>query len=63
MLEYQKTLLESKKFGGNQPGENKNDDPRQQQEADDALKAKVNPDSKRIMPDSSDQTQNSPIQS
>ncbi len=63
MLEYQKTLLESKKSGGNQPGENKNDDPRQQQEADDALKAKVNPDSKRIMPDSSDQTQNSPIQS
>lgn len=63
MLEYQKTLLESKKSGGNQPGENKNDDPRQQQDADDALKAKVNPDSKRIMPDSSDQTQNTPIQS
>ena len=63
MLEYQKTLLERKKSGGNQPGENKNDDPRQQQSADDALKAKVNPDSKRIMPDSSDQTQNSPIQS
>lgn len=63
MLEYQKVLLESKKSGSNQPGENKNDDPRQQQSADDALKAKVNPDSKRIMPDSSDQTQNSPIQS
>lgn len=63
MLEYQKTLLESKKSGSNQPGENKNDDPRQQQDADKALKAKVNPDSKRIMPDSSDQTQNSPIQS
>ena len=63
MLEYQKTLLESKKSGGNQPGENKNADPRQQQDADDALKAKVNPDSKRIMSDSSDQTQNSPIQS
>lgn len=62
MLEYQKTLLESKKSSGNQPGENKNDDPRQQ-DADKALKAKVNPDSKRIMPDSSDQTQNSPIQS
>lgn len=63
MLEYQKVLLESKKSGGSQPGENKNDDPRQQQSADDALKSKVNPDSKRIMPDSSDQTQNSPIQS
>lgn len=63
MLEYQKTLLESKKSGSNQPRENKNDDPRQQQSADDTLKAKVNPDSKRIMPDSSDQTQNSPIQS
>ena len=63
MLEYQKILLERKKSGGNQPGENKNDDPRQQQSADDALKAKVNQDSKRIMPDSSDQTQNSPIQS
>ncbi len=63
MLEYQKTLLESKKSSGNQLGENKNDDPRQQQDADDALKAKVNPDSKRIMPDSSDQTKNSPIQS
>lgn len=63
MLEYQKVLLESKKSGGSRPGENKNDDPRQQQDADDALKAKVNPDSKRIMPDSSDQTQNSPIQS
>lgn len=63
MLEYQKTLLESKKTSGNQLGENKNDDPRQQQDADDALKAKVNPDSKRIMPDSSDQTKNSPIQS
>ena len=61
MLEYQKVLLESKKSGGNQPGENKNDDPRQQQSADDALKAKVNPDSKRIMPDSSDQTGNSPL--
>lgn len=61
MLEYQKVLLESKKSGGNQPGENKNDDPRQQQSADDTLKAKVNPDSKRIMPDSSDQTGNSPL--
>ena len=63
ILEYQKKLRESGGSKGNQPGENKNDDPRQQQDVDDALKAKVNPDSKRIMSDSSDQTQNSPIQS
>ena len=61
MLEYQKVLLESKKSGSNQPGENRNDDPRQQQDADKALKEKVNPDVKRIMQDSSDQVKNSPI--
>lgn len=61
MLEYQKVLLESKKSGGSQPGENKNDDPRQQQDADKALKEKINPDVKRIMQDSSDQVKNSPI--
>lgn len=61
MLEYQKVLLESKKSGSNQPGENKNDDPRQQQDADKALKEKVNLDVKRIMQDSSDQVKNSPI--
>lgn len=61
MLEYQKVLLESKKSGGSQPGENKNDDPRQQQDADKALKEKINPDVKRIMQDSSDQTGNSPL--
>ena len=63
ILEYQRKLRENGGSKGNQPGENKNDDPRQQRDADDALKAKVNPDSKRIMQDSSDQTQNSPIQS
>lgn len=61
MLEYQKVLLESKKSSGSQPGENKNDDPRQQQDADKALKEKINPDVKRIMQDSSDQVKNSPI--
>lgn len=61
MLEYQKVLLESKKSGGSQFGENKNDDPRQQQDADKALKEKINPDVKRIMQDSSDQVKNSPI--
>lgn len=61
MLEYQKVLLESKKSGGSQPGENKNDDPRQQQDADKALKEKINPDVKRIMQDSSDQASNSPL--
>lgn len=61
MLEYQKALLESKKSGSNQPGENKNDDPRQRQDADKALKEKVNPDVKRIMQDSSDQVGNSPL--
>ena len=61
MLEYQKVLLESKKSGGSQLGENKNDDPRQQQDADKALKEKINPDVKRIMQDSSDQVKNSPI--
>lgn len=61
MLEYQKVLLESKKSGGSQPGENKNDDPRQQQDADKALKEKINPDVKRIMQDSSDQVGNSPL--
>ena len=61
MLEYQKTLLESKKSSGSQPGENKNDDPRQRQDADKALKEKVNPDVKRIMQDSSDQVGNSPL--
>lgn len=61
MLEYQKVLLESKKSGGSQPGENKNDDPRQQQDADKVLKEKINPDVKRIMQDSSDQVKNSPI--
>lgn len=61
MLEYQKVLLESKKSGGSQPRENKNDDPRQQQDADKALKEKINPDVKRIMQDSSDQVKNSPI--
>lgn len=61
MLEYQKVLLESKKSGSNQLGENRNDDPRQQQDADKALKEKVNPDVKRIMQDSSDQVKNSPI--
>lgn len=61
MLEYQKVLLESKKNGKNQPGENKNDDPRQRQDADKVLKEKVNPDVKRIMQDSSDQIGNSPL--
>ena len=61
MLEYQKVLLESKKSGGSQPGENKNDDPRQQQDADKVLKEKINPDVKRIMQDSSDQVGNSPL--
>lgn len=61
MLEYQKVLLESKKSSGSQPGENKNDDPRQQQDADKVLKEKINPDVKRIMQDSSDQTGNSPL--
>lgn len=61
MLEYQKVLLESKKSSGSQPGENKNDDPRQQQDTDKALKEKINPDVKRIMQDSSDQVKNSPI--
>ena len=61
MLEYQKVLLESKKSSGSQPGENKNDDLRQQQDADKALKEKINPDVKRIMQDSSDQTGNSPL--
>lgn len=61
MLEYQKVLLESKKSGGSQPGENKNDDPRQQQDADKVLKEKINPDVKRIMQDSSDQLGNSPL--
>ena len=61
MLEYQKVLLESKKSGSNQPGENKNNDPRQQLDADKALKEKVNPEVKRIMQDSSDQVENSPI--
>lgn len=61
MLEYQKVLLESKKSSGSQPGENKNDDPRQQQDADKALKEKINPDVKRIIQDSSDQVKNSPI--
>ena len=61
MLEYQKVLLESKKSGGSQPGENKNDDPRQQQDADKALKETINPDVKRIMQDSSDQVGNSPL--
>lgn len=61
MLEYQKVLLESKKSSGSQPGENKNDDPRQQQDADKVLKEKINPDVKRIMQDSSDQVGNSPL--
>lgn len=58
MLEYQKVLLESKKSSGKSTGENNNS---QNQTPDKAVKTVVNPDSKRIMQDSSDQTGNSPL--
>lgn len=51
ILEYQKKLRENGGSKGNL----------QKQEADKGLKETVNPDSKRIMPDSSDQTENSPL--
>jgi SPP1 family phage portal protein len=50
ILEYQKKMRESGSPKSNQ-----------QQNADKVLKESVNPDSKRIMPDSSDQTGNSPL--
>ena len=57
MLEYQKTLLESKKTTNVSNGNNNMG----QRDADKELKANVNPDVKRIMQDSSDQVKNSPI--
>lgn len=50
ILEYQKKMRESGSLKSNQ-----------QQNADKVLKESVNPDSKRIMSDSSDQTGNSPL--
>ena len=50
ILEYQKKMRESGTSKGNT-----------QQSPDDELKSNVNPDSKRIMQDSSDQTGNSPL--
>lgn len=50
ILEYQKKMRESGTSKGNT-----------QQSPDDELKASINPDSKRIMQDSSDQTGNSPL--
>nr|DAH33211.1 MAG TPA: Portal [Caudoviricetes sp.] len=50
ILEYQKKMRESGTSKGNS-----------QQSPDDELKASINPDSKRIMQDSSDQTGNSPL--
>lgn len=55
MLEYQKMLLESKKAGQSTFNQN------QQKPETDKQKDGVNPDTKRIMQDSSDQTDNSPI--
>jgi SPP1 family phage portal protein len=57
MLEYQKTLLESKKTTNVSNGNNNMG----QRDADKELKANVNPDVKRIMQDSSDQIKNSPL--
>lgn len=50
ILEYQKKMRESGTSKGNT-----------QQSPDAELKANINPDSKRIMQDSSDQTGNSPL--
>lgn len=55
MLEYQKHLLESGKTGQSTFNQN------QQKPETDKQKDEVNPDTKRIMQDSSDQTDNSPI--
>ena len=55
MLEYQTMLLESKKAGQSTLNQN------QQKPETEKQKDEINPDIKRIMQDSSDQTDNSPL--